>query len=70
MRMLSIKIGRLEGHRCPLWVKADICGALARVRFTPNSDRESGFRHFQKQTFFDTGDMPALIHKAHSEARP
>jgi hypothetical protein len=23
--------------------KADICGATAHVRFTPNSDRESGF---------------------------
>jgi hypothetical protein len=23
--------------------KADVCGATAHVRFTPNSDRESGF---------------------------
>src|SRR6476660_7656045 len=25
--------------------KADICGAPTHVRFTPNSDRESGFSH-------------------------
>jgi hypothetical protein len=25
--------------------KADICGATAHVRFTPDSDRESGFPH-------------------------
>ena len=25
--------------------KADICGAINHVRFTPNGDRESGFLH-------------------------
>jgi hypothetical protein len=25
--------------------KADICGATSHVRFTPNSDRKSGFPH-------------------------
>jgi len=29
--------------RCPLWVTiADMCAAKGNVRFTPNSDRESG----------------------------
>jgi hypothetical protein len=40
---------------CPLWVKADICSAISHVRFTPNSDRKSGFPHKV---------MPALPPKA------
>jgi hypothetical protein len=31
--------------QCPLWVKADICGAKRHVRFSSNSDRKS--RHPQ-----------------------
>ena len=30
--------------RCPLWVKADMCGALAHVRFVPIADIESAAR--------------------------
>src|SRR5262249_11557033 len=31
-----------KGPNLPFWLKADICTAPADVRFTPNSDRESG----------------------------
>ena len=29
--------------------KADVCGAQAHVRFTPNSDSESGLMHSSKK---------------------
>src|SRR4029453_6950762 len=33
----------LNRGKCPLGSLADICSAKGHVRFTPNSDRESGF---------------------------
>jgi hypothetical protein len=35
----------LRGRHVRFWSKADTCGATSHVRFTPNSDRESGFPH-------------------------
>jgi hypothetical protein len=32
-------------HNVRFGSKADICSAKRHVRFTPNSDRESGFQH-------------------------
>src|SRR5262245_4620928 len=34
----------VPGQKCPLWVISGICSAKRRVRFTPNSDRESASR--------------------------
>jgi|SoiMetStandDraft_5_1073268.scaffolds.fasta_scaffold162593_1 hypothetical protein len=43
--------------------KADICGATAHVRFTPNSDRESGFPHKVMSALHPKADMcSALAH--------
>jgi len=30
-------ISRASGDLCPLWVKADLCGAIRHVRFSPRS---------------------------------
>ena len=49
--------------------KADICSAKGHVRFTPNSDRESGFRkkscplYSRKRTCAVQLGMSALCHK-------
>jgi len=44
--MLSIKTSRPEGIvYVRFGSKADICNAKGHVRFTPNSDRKSGFPH-------------------------
>jgi hypothetical protein len=37
--------------------KADICGATSHVRFTPNSDRESGFPAKVMSALFPKADM-------------
>jgi hypothetical protein len=37
--------------------KADICGATNHVRFTPNSDRESGFPQTVKSALPPKADM-------------
>jgi len=42
--MLSTKTNRAKGVACVRFgSKADICAAQRHVRFTPKSDRESGF---------------------------
>ena len=54
---------RLEDVQCPLWVKADICSAIGHVRFTPNSDHESGFPHNGMSALPPKADMcSALAH--------
>jgi hypothetical protein len=43
--------------------KADICGATSHVRFTPSSDRESGFPHKVMSALPPKADMcSALAH--------
>jgi len=45
------------GSRAPLWVKSDMCVAKIDVRFTPNSDRESGFPAKDYVCFTPKADM-------------
>src|SRR5262245_11792544 len=41
--------------------KADMCGAIGRVRFTPNSDRESGHRRTVMSALPPKADMCGAI---------
>jgi len=41
--------------------KADICGAKRHVRFTPNSDRESGFPHKPMSALPPKADMCSTL---------
>src|SRR4029078_11193044 len=43
--------------RCPLWSSADICSARWQVRFTPNSDCESGLSRRVMSALPQTADM-------------
>jgi hypothetical protein len=44
---------------CPLWVKSDVFGALADVRFTPESDR---LLQRREMTLCAISDQSALQH--------
>jgi hypothetical protein len=58
----------LQGKKCPHWSKADMCGARGYVRFTPDSDRESGFSQRAMSALLPIADMCSSL--AHVCFRP